>query len=399
MTRWMTGVERVASDADLRRRLFAGARVGLVTNFTAVTDDYRRCVDALRASDVDVVALLSPEHGMNGAGQAGHGGGMMTDDATGLMVRDVYALDGDALDGVVADCGVDVLACDLQDVGVRFWTYASTMVDCLRSSSRLSIPYVVLDRPNPLGGRVSEGPVLQPGFDSFVGRLRIPLRHGLTLGELARLAAIRDRESGVATLDPVVVDCLWDRSPFPRRSSLWLPPSPNLPTVDTSRVYPGMGLLEGTNCSEGRGTTHPFEQFGAPWVDGRLVRRLRGLGLDGVLFRETFFVPTFGKYEGRPCRGAFVHVTDSESFRPVHVALAVLSALRDLYPDDFRVLPPSAPGRRPAMDLEWGSKDLRRALGSGGDVTGLADDTPSDPRAIYPAGVVVNRVHRPYEKS
>ncbi|MCH4209333.1 exo-beta-N-acetylmuramidase NamZ family protein [Bifidobacterium sp.] len=379
-----TGLDRVLASESLRTALFASRRIGFVTNFTAVTNDYRRAVDALLASGVNIVALFSPEHGLDGMAQAGHSAGPPVDPRVNLPVYDTYQLPDSQLDGMVTQADLDLLICDLQDVGTRFWTYPATMIACMRAAARAKLPFMVLDRPNPLGTEVAEGPVLDPRFTSFIGALPIPLRHGLTLGQLARLTAAYDRKHGLPTLDPQVITGACDHHGFIGQGSLWLPPSPNMATFATACVYPGTGLLEGTNVSEGRGTTHPFEMFGAPWIDGRLVELLRSMQLPGVFVREVSFIPTFGKYAGEPCRGGYLHVSDPTAFRPVRTGLSVIAALARLYPDDFKVLAPARASAPPALDLLWGSGALRLRLERHENVLALDERTILDPREIYP---------------
>ncbi|GAA1153110.1 DUF1343 domain-containing protein [Kribbella jejuensis] len=348
-----TGAQRVAEQPGL----VPDGRLGLITNFTGVLPDLTPTSVALRAAGLPLTALFGPEHGLRGTAQAGASEGAGVDPDTGLPVFDTYERQGEALDKLFAD--VDVLLFDIQDIGTRFYTYVWTMYDCQQAAARLGKPFVVLDRPNPLGGVRVEGPLLQPGFESFVGRAPIPLRHGLTVGELAR-------QLGTAT----VVE-LEGWTPDARGVEPWVPPSPNMPTLDTALVYPGTGLFEGTNLSEGRGTTRPFETIGAPYVDDRFVPALRSLGLPGVMFRRTWFEPVFSKHAGVAVSGVQLHLVDRDAFEPVRTALSMLRVLRELYPDDFAMLP--------SLDRLWGSDSLRKALEAG--------DNPLDllPAATTPA--------------
>jgi uncharacterized protein YbbC (DUF1343 family) len=337
-----TGAQRLAEDPGL----VPDGRLGLITNFTGVLPDLTPTSVALRAAGLPLTALFGPEHGLRGTAQAGESEAEGVDPDTGLPVFDTYQRKDAALDELFT--GVDVLVFDIQDIGTRFYTYVWTMYDCQQAAARLGKPFVVLDRPNPLGGVRVEGPMLQPGFESFVGRAPIPLRHGLTVGELAR-------QLGTATVIEVED---WDRTPT-GTGLPWVPPSPNMPTPDTALVYPGTGLFEGTNLSEGRGTTRPFETIGAPYVDDRFVPALRACELPGVIFRRTWFEPVFSKYAGRPVSGVQLHVVDADAFEPVRTALTMLRVLNDLYPDDFAL--------RPSLDLLWGSDSLRKALEAGDD--------------------------------
>ncbi|TCC21866.1 exo-beta-N-acetylmuramidase NamZ domain-containing protein [Kribbella speibonae] len=346
-----TGAQRLAEDPGL----VPNGRLGLITNFTGVLPDLTPTSVALRAAGLPLAALFGPEHGLRGTAQAGASEGEGVDPDTGLPVFDTYRRQGRELDDLFS--GVDVLLFDIQDIGTRLYTYIWTMYDCQQAAARLGMPFVVLDRPNPLGGVRVEGPLLQPGFESFVGRAPIPLRHGLTVGELAL-------QLGAAT---VVSLEGWSRDSSGVEP--WVPPSPNMPTPETALVYPGTGLFEGTNLSEGRGTTRPFETIGAPYVDDRLVPALRACELPGVMFRRTWFEPVFHKYAGQALSGVQLHVVDREAFEPVRTALVMLRMLNELYPDDFDLLP--------SLDKLWGSDSLRKALESGDDPVELLT-TPAD---------------------
>lgn len=362
-----TGASVLCANPDL-----AGpGRLGLFTNFTGVMPDLRRNVDALLTAGLDIVALFGPEHGLRGIGQAGAAEPDDVDETTGLPVLNTYGKTGEALDELIRRSGVDALVVDLQDIGVRFWTYASTMHDCMQSAARVGLRVVVLDRPNPLGGTVTAGPGLDPRFRSFVGRMDIPIRHGLTLGELATLAnsTFRSQTGQEADLRVVPMDG-WRRddasTPVP-----WVTPSPNMPTTDTVLAFCGTGLFEGTTVSEGRGTTRPFELIGAPYVDRRLVDTLRDQQIAGVGFREVWFEPTFHKYAGQTVRGVQLHVHDREAFEPVSCALTMIWAFASLYPDHFGFPEFPDDGTEYAIDRLWGSDELRLAVAAGRDVRAL----------------------------
>ncbi|WP_144764894.1 exo-beta-N-acetylmuramidase NamZ domain-containing protein [Curtobacterium sp. 9128] len=382
----VAAIDRLLADPVLRASVIGDARVGLVTNDTAVTADLERSADALQRIGVRLAVLFGPEHGMHGTGQAGESESVDHDHATGLPVVDTYELDPDRLAEQITAARVDLVLVDLPDIGTRFWTYPWTMVDCLVAADRAGVRVVVLDRPNPIGGTLVEGPGLDPAFASFVGRLDVPIRHGMTLGELAR-TAVAAGTGGLrvtAALDVVGVAGWADRAPWARGGGPWVTPSPNLPTPDTAFVYPGTGLVEGTNLSEGRGTTRPFETVGAPWLDDRFVPALRDLGLPGVALRETRFRPTFHKYAGQTVRGVVLHVTDRDRFRPVRTGLAVIGTAARLYPDAFavRAQPVDAPAEPGCpLDRLWGSDRLRLALAAGEDVVGFAD-APDDRVAV-----------------
>ncbi|MFJ4525203.1 exo-beta-N-acetylmuramidase NamZ domain-containing protein [Streptomyces sp. NPDC088810] len=351
-------------------RLAGPGRLGLVTNHTGVLPDLRPAAPALLEAGARLVALFGPEHGLHGTGQAGESEAARTDPATGLPVHDTYRCDGERLDKLLIDSGVDALVYDLQDIGARFYTYVWTMFDLMVSAARTGVRFVVADRPNPLGGLVSEGPLLDPAWASFVGRAPIPVRHGLTCGELARWlnASVVPHVARRAADLTVIGTAGWRRAMTAEATGLpWVAPSPNMPTPATAAVYPGTCLFEGTNLSEGRGTTQPFEIVGAPYVDARFGPALAELALPGVRFRELRFVPAFHRHAGRPLRGVQLHLTDRAAFTPVRTTVAMLATLRRLYPDDFAWQPPAEAGERHFIDLLWGSDRLRRAIDAGED--------------------------------
>nr|WP_298122228.1 DUF1343 domain-containing protein [uncultured Pseudoxanthomonas sp.] len=342
-----------------RLDLLRGKRVGLVTNATGMDHALRSSVDRFAArTDFTLVALFGPEHGVRGDVQAGDKVASSRDAATGLPVHSLYGEHREPTPEMLA--GVDVLVFDIQDVGTRFYTYPYTLAGVMRAAKRAGIPVIVADRPDPLGGMRVEGPVLDPALASFVGMFPIPIRHGMTLGELATLF---NTGFGIGAELHVITMQGWQRGDEPLRGALpWVPPSPNMPTPDTALVYPGMGLLEGTNVSEGRGTTRPFETVGAPWVDAQaLAARLNAMDLPGVRFRATWFTPTFSKHAGKVCGGVQLHVIDRAAFLPVRTGIAVLKALHDQHPKDFAFLP----GEPPFFDRLAGVDDLRAAIARG----------------------------------
>ncbi|MFG2122623.1 exo-beta-N-acetylmuramidase NamZ domain-containing protein [Streptomyces sp. NPDC048710] len=371
-----TGIARLHASP----RLAGPGRFGLVTNHTGVLPDLRPAAPALLEAGARLVALFGPEHGLHGTGQAGESEDAEADLATGLPVYDTYRCSGERLDKLLIDSGVDALVYDLQDIGARFYTYVWTMFDLMVSAARTGVRFVVADRPNPLGGLVSEGPPLDPVWASFVGRAPIPVRHGLTCGELARhLNASAVPQVAGRTADLTVIEAVgWQRAMDAESTGLpWVAPSPNMPTPATAAVYPGTCLFEGTNLSEGRGTTQPFEIVGAPYIDARFAPSLAELALPGVHFRDLRYVPTFHKHAGRPLRGVQLHITDRELFAPVRTAVAMLATLRRLYPDDFAWHTEDGgaegAGRRHFIDLLWGSDRLRHAVDAGDDPLPLCD--------------------------
>ncbi|WP_329322948.1 MULTISPECIES: exo-beta-N-acetylmuramidase NamZ family protein [unclassified Streptomyces] len=316
-----TGFDRLRGDGYA---LLHGHRVGIVTNPTGVTADVRHIVDVMHADTrVDLVAVFGPEHGFRGTAQAGGSEGRYDDPATGLPVYDTYLKSGQPLADVFTASGVDTVVFDIQDVGARFYTYIWTLYDCMEAARLAGKRFVVLDRPNPVTGRAALGPVLHKEFASFVGRKPIAQAHGMTVAELARLFN-KEFLAEPVPLETVLMSG-WKRSDFFDATGLpWVPPSPNMPTADTALVYSGTCLFEGTNLSEGRGTTRPFELLGAEGLDGRWAAAAGGLGLPGVHFREAYFAPTFSKFEGRTVGGVQVHVHDRATFDPVRTGIALL---------------------------------------------------------------------------
>jgi uncharacterized protein YbbC (DUF1343 family) len=345
----------------LRDQSFAplrGKRVGLVCHPASVDVDLNHAADLFAAAGVTLAALFGPEHGFHGTAQD------LIGVADTVAVHSLYGATVESLRPAPAQlAGLDALVIDLQDVGARYYTFQATMLYCLEAAAGL--PVVVLDRPNPLGGAAVEGPALRPGYESFVGPHPIATRHGMTMGELARLYVA---ERGIAA-DLTVVPCDgWRRGMvFDDTGLPWVLPSPNMPTVETAVVYPGMCLIEGTNLSEGRGTTRPFELCGAAGVDPvALARRLEAEALPGVRFRPAWFRPTFQKFAGVDCGGVQLHVTDRAAFRPVRTGLAVLAALKPLAPGfAWRTETYEFVSDRPAIDLLFGSDRERQALDAG----------------------------------
>jgi uncharacterized protein YbbC (DUF1343 family) len=363
---------RVKTGLDvLRESAFAplrGLRVGLVTHPAAIDAHYRHVRDLLaEAPGVHLAALFGPEHGWLGEAQDLIGVGDRPDPNSGVRIYSLYGDTFDSLRPIDEQLrGLDALVIDMQDVGSRYYTFPCTMYFCLEAAARNKLLSVVLDRPNPIGGAAVEGPTLRPAYASFVGWEPMPIRHGLTMGERA---AMYHKQHGLAgALRIIRCEGLERGMDFDATGLPWVLPSPNMPTVETAFVYPGQCLIEGTNVSEGRGTTRPFELCGAPWLDARkLCRRLTDEGHPGVAFRPAWFRPTFQKHAGRTCGGLQLHVTDREAFRPVRTGLAVLAAMRDLSggPFAWRTETYEFVSDRPAIDLLFGSDRERQALEAG----------------------------------
>ena len=326
--RLRTGFERLAADGYA---LLDGQRVGIVTNPTGVTRDVRHIVDVMHADErVNLLAVFGPEHGFRGTAQAGGSEGRYDDPATGLPVYDTYLKSGQPLADIFTASGVDTVVFDIQDVGARFYTYIWTLYDCMEAAQLAGKRFVVLDRPNPLTGRAAQGPVLHKEFATFVGRQPIAQAHGMTVAELARLF------NGEFLTAPVPLETVlmtgWKRSEFYDASGLpWVPPSPNMPTPDTALVYAGTCMFEGTNLSEGRGTTRPFELLGAEGIDRKWALEAEQLGLPGVHFREAYFAPTFSKFQGKTVGGVQIHVHDRAAFDPVRTGIALLVTAKKVW--------------------------------------------------------------------
>ena len=330
----LSGADALLSEPYLLRELGQFSSVGLVTNPTGITKDARPVYEALREL-CPLTALFSPEHGVRGDRQAGAEVEEYVDEATGLPVYSTYGPGRSRAEEVTASLGC--LLFDIQDIGSRYYTYQYTMTDCMRTAAAHGVPVWVLDRP-PMIACVPEGNLLDPAFSSGVGRFPIPARTGMTVGELALYL---NEKAGIGC-DLTVIPCqnvvrqmFFDEGDLP-----FVCPSPNLPSVDCALIYAGTCLFEGTNVSEGRGTTKPFELFGAPWLDSAALRReLTELGdagvLPGCLFRETAFTPTFSKYAGELCRGIQIHVTDRRTYRPFDTGVYALSLIRCLHPDRY----------------------------------------------------------------
>ncbi|WP_073035928.1 exo-beta-N-acetylmuramidase NamZ family protein [Desulfacinum infernum] len=340
-------------------------RVGVLANQASVTRTLQNVVDALVEAGARVTAVFSPQHGFHAEKQAN-----MIESDHGVYPRTgvpVFSLYGEVRRPTPAMLErVDVLLVDLQDVGTRVYTYGTTVGLCVEAAADAGIPVVVLDRPNPIGGAFVEGNPVREELRSFVGRYPIPMRHGLTLGELALWVA---RSLERPELVEVVHVAGWRREKlWPATGRPWIFPSPNMPSWETALVYPGMVLLEGTNVSEGRGTTLPFLLFGAPFVDPeKLAGHLDPRALDGVVLRPVSFEPTFDKWAGELCRGFHLVVTDPARFRPYCFGLALLRSFLKAYPDRFRWLPPpyEYEYEHLPIDILIGDAEIRKALEDG----------------------------------
>ncbi|MGQ9795842.1 exo-beta-N-acetylmuramidase NamZ family protein [Desulfosoma sp.] len=349
-------------------------RVGVLTNQASVTGDFVHVVDALESRGARVTALFSPQHGFYAEKQAN----MVESDHSRHKVYQVpiYSLYGETRKPTEAMLrAIDVLIVDLQDVGTRVYTYGTTVGLCVEALCRRSKPVVVLDRPNPIGGDRVEGNRVQPAYRSFVGRYSLPMRHGLTLGELALWVAQRQGRPEMVKVVPVqgwARENLWPATGHP-----WIFPSPNMPSWETALVYPGMVLLEGTNLSEGRGTTLPFQVVGALYLDTDAVHaELDPWASQGIVVRPVAFEPTFDKWRGRLCRGFHLHVTDAGVFCPYRFGLAFLRAVLRVHRGAFQWLEPpyEYETRHRPIDILTGDPRIRPYLENGGPIMALEEE-------------------------
>ena len=345
-----------------------GRRLGLLAHQASVTRDLAHVAQLLNdLRGVRLARLFAPEHGLWGAAQDHAPVASTRDQVTGLEVWSLYGERRAPTPETLA--GLDALVVDLQDIGARYYTFVWTLALAMRECARAGVRVIVLDRPNPLGGDRVEGNLPDPAFASFVGLYPLPARHGLTIGELARRFVLEEGircDLTVARMRGWRRAMLWEDTGLP-----WVPPSPNMPTPDTARVYPGGCLIEGTNLSEGRGTTRPFEWVGAPYLDGhRYAEALDAMSLPGVRFRPARFVPTFHKWAGEVCGGVQIHVTDRRRFRPFRTGVAAITVARRLAPAEFRWKEPpyEFEHQRLPIDILFGTDRIRTQIEGGTDL-------------------------------
>lgn len=341
--------------------LIKGKRIGLVTNQTGITRELRSNIDALTSiKGVNLVALFAPEHGLRGCERAGKPIKSYKDPKTGITFYSLYGETKKPTPQMLKN--IDLLLFDIQDVGARFYTYISTLKYVLEGATECGVRVLILDRPNPITGDKVEGNVLDTAFSSFVGIAPIPIRHGMTVGELALM--FNDIFSLKAEVEVLKMDG-WQRNMWFDDTGLpWVAPSPNMPNLETAIVYPGICLLESTNISCGRGTTKPFLVLGAPWIDGdTLVKILNSKGLPGVKFRSTAFMPGFSKYQGERCGGIEIYVLDRDEFQPIRTGLEIIASVKKLYPEEFEWQPPQNGSY--GFDKLIGTDRVRKALDKG----------------------------------
>jgi uncharacterized protein YbbC (DUF1343 family) len=351
-----------------------GARVGLVVHPASVNSGLEHAVDCCaRSRRFKLNALFGPQHGIRGETQDNmiewEG---FKDIKTGLPVYSLYGKTRKPLTDMLKN--IDVMLIDMQDVGARYYTFIWTMELCMQACHELGKSVVILDRPNPLGGNLTEGPVLDTGFASFVGLRPLPVRHGMTIAEIA--GYLRDKYHPSLELHIIPMK-EWERKMWFDKTRLpWIMPSPNMPTLDTAIVYPGMCLFEGTNLSEGRGTTRPFELFGAPFIDPEvLVRSLMSLNLPGVAFRPVYFQPTFQKYADEICGGAQLHVINRKKYKSFKTGVAVIKIIHDLYNNKFEWKQPpyEYEEKKMPIDILAGTDRLRNDIEEGTPINQMED--------------------------
>jgi uncharacterized protein YbbC (DUF1343 family) len=365
-----------------------GKRVGAIVNPTSVDARYRHLVDLLHATPgVTLGALFGPEHGVRGEAQYMVAvDDVARDRRTGVPV---YSLYGHTFESLTPKAewlaSLDALVFDVQDVGSRYYTYIYTMALAMKAAAKAKVAFHVFDRPNPIGLDLTEGNLVGEGFRSFVGLYALPTRHGMTAGEIARL--LNEQEGIGAELHVTPCEGLSRRHTWADTGRGFVPPSPNMPTPDTALVYPGMCLGEGTNVSEGRGTCRPFEQFGAPYLrSDEVADRLNGLKLPGVVFRPCAFTPTFDKWKGQSCEGAFIHVTDARAFRPLLTGLAVFQACYELGGAAFawRADAYEFVDDVPAFDLLCGTDQVRKGIEARAPLASLTRGFDEQVRSFEP---------------
>ncbi len=379
-----TGLDQVAEYASL----FKGRRIGIMANQTACDHRGRFIVDVFQSvAHGKVTALFAPEHGLWGTLGAGDEVETVVHPQYNIPVYSLYGHGEAQRDPHLDD--VDVLVFDMQDIGARFYTYVSSMALAMKAAARQGVTFVVLDRPNPLGGQRVAGPVLDPDYASFVGLFPVPLVHGLTVGEFARLVQGEGwLGEGIQTDLQVVPLRNWRRTMVYEQTHLpFIKPSPNIPDALTALIYPGTALIEGTNVSEGRGTDAPFRQIGAPWIDGvNLAQQLNALALVGVRFEAVAFTPQSSKHAGQRCSGVRLEIVDRDRFCPVVCGVTLLDTLHRLYPEQLQ-------WRLPHLDRLCGTDQVRRAI-EGGQSLATLQQGWREQIALFQEKAAVYRLYR-----
>ena len=353
----LTGIDRLAG---LKHNSIIGRRLGVITNPTGLTSDFRSSIEVIAGlPESELTALFACEHGLRGELQAGK---HVDDEVDPIFGVPVYSLYGATRKPDAAMLKkIDTLIFDIQDLGVRFYTYMTTLLYVMEACAEHGKSLIVLDRPNPLGGNRVEGGLLEPGYESMVGGWQIPISTGMTIGEYARMA--NDLRGTGCDLHVIGLEG-WSRAMDYADTGLpWMLPSPNIPTLDTVRLYSGTCFFEGTNLSEGRGTTRPFEWIGAPWIDGEaLAKAFNAYQLPGIHAHSVYMTPTFSKHQGVSCGGVMLFVTDSAKLEAVRAGLVLLHLVSRMYPDSFQWLTPPEGRNRYFIDLLTGSDDVRKQI-------------------------------------
>lgn len=342
----LNGIDNI----ELYDDYFRAKRLGLITSISGVDIHLNSSIDILHKR-YGLSALFGPEHGVRGNAAAGAEVESYLDPCTNVMVYSLYRSDSKRLTDEMLET-VDAVVYDIQDLGVRFYTFISTMYFAMQECNRVKKEMIILDRLNPLGDRV-DGILLKKEYESFVGAYSLPIRYGLTVGELAQMIYAEQRYAFPLKIIPIQG---WNRHQmFPETQNLWVMPSMAIPRFDTAFLYAGLCLTEGTNLSEGRGTSAPFEIIGAPYLNGeKLAKHLNRIGIPGVLFSPVYFSPSASKYEETACEGVHIHVTDFERCRPLEVALRLIGEIRKWYPEQFAFTDPYRPGGRRMIELLLG---------------------------------------------
>ncbi|WP_442601767.1 exo-beta-N-acetylmuramidase NamZ family protein [Paenibacillus sp. KN14-4R] len=357
MVEVLTGADQLAS---FEEKFLAGKRVGLLTNPTGINRHFQSTVSVCaNLKSAKLAALFACEHGIRGERQAGV---LFEDEFDSELQVPVFSLYGEHKKPTAAMMdAIDVLVFDIQDLGIRFYTYLSTLIYAMEACAKHGKHLVVLDRPNPLGGLNFEGGMLESGFESIVGAWQIPIRSGLTIGEMAQYINSQMNPSCDLSVVPLQN---WTRDMEYTATGLpWMLPSPNMPTMETVRVYAGTCYFEGTNLSEGRGTTLPFEMIGAPWLKAsKLADTMNALALPGVHFHALYFTPTFSKHQGDLCHGVRLFVTDPVKFKAVETGLHLLHHVITMHEQEFEWLTPFSEESKPFIDLLTGSEQVRLSI-------------------------------------
>ena len=355
-TKVKTGIDVLQEEGFSR---FAKKKLGLIINPSSVNRNLQSTLEVFLKNDVKVTTLFGPEHGILGELQDQESYVVSKNNKIGLPIYSLYGNQLAPTQKMLKN--VDILVFDIQDVGARYYTFIWTMVLAMKKAAQYEKRFVVFDRPNPINGIAVEGPILKKGYESFVGLYPIPVRHGLTAGELALML---NKEFNINAELEIVTMKGWKRKKwFDMTGLIWVSPSPNMPTLDTATVYPGMCLLEGTNISEGRGTTKPFEYFGAPWLEQELVLKELQL-LVGCKLRPLYFKPLWNKYRGKICKGFQLHITYRNRFKPIITALEIILAIRKTHPDKFMWKKPPYEFEEKFLpfDILIGNPDIRKLI-------------------------------------